>query len=113
MCDDFVWDPTLEEMRLRKLGTGSFTGKYIFFDLPSWTEENGPNFYSADRKKRKHGDLFTEVTDASEDPRFIQMNTIEAPCRASGIRGIYNMGATCYMNVILQSIVHNHWIWSP
>jgi hypothetical protein len=30
MCDDFVWDPTLEEMRLRKLGTGSFTGKYIF-----------------------------------------------------------------------------------
>lgn len=34
-------------------------------------------------------------------------HTTEAPCRASGIRGIYNMGATCYMNVILQSFVHN------
>jgi ubiquitin carboxyl-terminal hydrolase 22/27/51 len=82
-------------------------GQVYLLDLLSWTEENGANLYFADRKKRKHGDLFTEVTDASEDPRFIQMNTIEAPCRASGIRGIYNMGATCYMNVILQSIVHN------
>ena len=27
MCDDFVWDPTLEELRIRKMGTGSFSGK--------------------------------------------------------------------------------------
>jgi ubiquitin carboxyl-terminal hydrolase 22/27/51 len=27
MCDDFVWDPTLEEMRMRKFGTGSFPSK--------------------------------------------------------------------------------------
>lgn len=29
------------------------------------------------------------------------------PCRASGLRGIYNAGATCYQNVILQSFLHN------
>ncbi len=25
-CEDFVWDPTLEELRVRKIGTGSFSG---------------------------------------------------------------------------------------
>ncbi len=29
MCDDYVWDPTLEELRLRKIGTGSFSSKYL------------------------------------------------------------------------------------
>lgn len=29
------------------------------------------------------------------------------PCRANGLRGIYNAGATCYQNVILQSFLHN------
>lgn len=28
-------------------------------------------------------------------------------CRADGLRGIYNAGATCYQNVILQSFLHN------
>jgi ubiquitin carboxyl-terminal hydrolase 22/27/51 len=42
-----------------------------------------------------------------EDSSFLALNTHHAPCRASGIRGIYNMGATCYMNVILQCVVHN------
>lgn len=27
MCDDFVWDPTLEDLRMRKIGTGSFSSK--------------------------------------------------------------------------------------
>ncbi|EPE26946.1 Cysteine proteinase [Glarea lozoyensis ATCC 20868] len=80
MCDDFVFDPTLEDLRLRKSGKGL-------------------------TRKRKLDDLFTDPI--KEDPRFISTNTVEAPCRASGIRGIYNMGATCYMNVILQSFVHN------
>jgi ubiquitin carboxyl-terminal hydrolase 22/27/51 len=55
-------------------------------------------------RKRKRDELFTDVVD---DLKFISTNTGPAPCRASGIRGIYNMGATCYMNVILQCLVHN------
>lgn len=30
-----------------------------------------------------------------------------ASCRATGLRGIYNAGATCYQNVILQTFLHN------
>lgn len=33
MCDDFVWDPTLEELRVRKIGTGSFSGKRLCAEM--------------------------------------------------------------------------------
>ncbi|KAJ6439960.1 ubiquitin carboxyl-terminal hydrolase 2 [Purpureocillium lavendulum] len=82
ICDDLVWDPTLEELRVRKIGTGSFSGR-----------------------KRKHDELFTDSI--KDDPRLIASNTTTASCRANGLRGIYNAGATCYQNVVLQSFLHN------
>ena len=35
MCDDFIWDPTLEELRLRKIGTGSFSSQYLWWSRSS------------------------------------------------------------------------------
>ncbi|CAN8105013.1 unnamed protein product [Discula destructiva] len=82
MCEDFVWDPTLEELRNRKIDSGTFS-----------------------TRKRKYDELLAEAI--KDDPKLISANTIPVPCRADGLRGIYNAGATCYQNVILQSFIHN------
>lgn len=42
-----------------------------------------------------------------EMKRLIANNSAPAPCAATGLRGFYNMGQTCFMSVILQAIVHN------
>lgn len=52
-------------------------------------------------RKRKHSELFPV------DSNFIPIDTVDTPCRTRGLRGIYNMGSTCFMSVILQAFVHN------
>ena len=53
-------------------------------------------------RKRKHSAL-----QDSESKRLVSANSTATPCAATGLRGLYNMGQTCFMSVILQSIIHN------
>ncbi|MCJ1477043.1 hypothetical protein MMC13_005714 [Lambiella insularis] len=79
-CDDFVYDPKFEEIRIKQ-------------SLPS----------TANSRKRK----LSAVYHQGDEDKFVLPNSNSLSCLAGAPRGIFNLGQTCYMGVILQALIHN------
>lgn len=73
-CSDFIYDPQLEDLRMRARSPTA-------------------------RKRKKD--------ESSDNSPLVTGNSTFVPCRAIGLRGLYNMGNTCFMSVVIQSLLHN------
>ncbi|KAG2418063.1 hypothetical protein HFD88_001163 [Aspergillus terreus] len=76
-CGDFVYDHGLERLR-------------------SSTSESALKL----AKKRR-------FSESSHDDVYIRSNANRRPCAKQGVRGLFNLGQTCYLNVILQTLLHD------
>jgi ubiquitin carboxyl-terminal hydrolase 22/27/51 len=56
-----------------------------------------------DSRKRKLNAIYP----TGEEDKFVLPNSNALSCQAGSPRGIYNMGQTCYLSVILQAMIHN------
>ncbi|MCJ1250273.1 hypothetical protein MMC30_007499 [Trapelia coarctata] len=81
LCDDFVYDPTFEKIRIEQ-------------SLPP----------SSNGRKRKLNALYPL---GEEKDKFVLQNANLLSCMAGAPRGMFNLGQTCYMSVILQAMIHN------
>ncbi|KAI5813821.1 hypothetical protein BZA77DRAFT_320403 [Pyronema omphalodes] len=84
ICKDYIYDPSLEEIRI----------------------ELEASVDGGVRKKRR----LSDYKPTAEDLKSIDTHTTYAPCRATGLRGFLNMGSTCFMSVVLQSLIHNPFV---
>ena len=95
-CDDFVYDPRFEKIRVdRSMSAISASDSTAILSTALMTLLNG--------KKRKLNSIYP----TGEEDKFVLPNSNNLSCISGAPRGIFNLGQTCYLSVILQAMIHN------
>ncbi|OJJ40307.1 hypothetical protein ASPWEDRAFT_166387 [Aspergillus wentii DTO 134E9] len=76
-CGDFVYDHGLERLR-----------------------SSAPDSMLTAPNKRR-------FSESSSDELYVRSNANKRPCAKQGVRGLFNLGQTCYLNVVLQTLLHD------
>lgn len=95
-CCDFIYDHDLERLlmdpsicSLKCRCVNSFLCLHL---LTSPTAVKRHNF---------------DNSETENDIAYVGTNANKRACGKAGVRGLYNLGQTCYMNVILQTMLHD------
>ena len=95
-CEDFVYDPRFEKIRIDRstpASSASDRNSILSTALTSFP----------DGKKRKLNSIYP----TGEEDKFLLPHSNNLSCLAGSPRGIFDLGQTCYLSVILQAMIHN------
>ncbi|THC91464.1 hypothetical protein EYZ11_009072 [Aspergillus tanneri] len=60
-------------------------------------QQTGHSFFAQKRR----------FSESSADELYVRSNANKRTCAKQGVRGLFNLGQTCYLNVILQTLLHD------
>lgn len=96
-CNDYVYDETFENIRLQKIQ--QILGRSFISEVPA----GALKIENIIKKESATILVKNNTASSSEESNDI----IPLFPTSTSLRGFYNMGATCFMSVIFQSLIHN------